>query len=261
MLLFQQVEYLLKYVVANGNFSGGISQLRAIKDRQIEVTKKQTLGQLVGQYLESTHAVCEENKEDPVDLEEAHFSVSFRVDVDADYYETKKEVLAALVADRNELIHHLLPRLNPESLESWLETEAYLDQQRERIIPELKQLQSMIGSLEDGRKKMSEFLVSDEGVRQFKLSRLRQNRLALLLGEIANQIARRDGWAVMDAADQLVRQRAPEEIFGLKKKYGHKTLKELMVATGFFDITEEPTERGGIRVLYRLKPEWALQSA
>ena len=137
----------------------------------------------------------------------------------------------------------------------------YLDQQREKIIPELKQLQSMIGSLEDGRKIMSEFLVSDEGVRQFKLSRLRQNRLALLLGEIANQIARRDGWAVMDAANQLVRQRAPEEIFGLKKKYGHKTLKELMVATGFFDITEEPTERGGIRVLYRLKPEWALQSA
>jgi hypothetical protein len=137
MLLFQQVEYLLKYVVANGNFSGSISQLRAQKERQIELTKKQTLGALVGQYLESTHSACEEAKEDPVDLGEVHISFSFRLDVDTVYYETKKEELASLVDGRNELIHHLLPRLNPELIESWLETEEYLDKQREKLIPEL----------------------------------------------------------------------------------------------------------------------------
>lgn len=261
VLLFQQVEYLLKYVVANGNFSGSISQLWAKKERQIEVTKKQTLGGLVGQYLESTHSECEEVKEDPVDLEEAHISFAFRLDVDAVYYETKKEELESLVAERNDLIHHLLPRLNLESIESWLETEEYLDQQREKLIPELNLLQSIAGKLKEAQKELSEDLKSGEVMRQFKLLSLRQGRLPLLLGEIANQIARRDGWTVMDTAAQLVRQHAPEEMVGLKKKHGYKTLKELMVATELFDMSEESTERGGVRVLYRLKPEWKLQNS
>lgn len=260
VLIFQQVEYLLKYVVANGNLSGSASQLQA-KKKQIEITKKQTMGQLVGQYLDNTHSVCEEIKDDPVDLEEAYISFSFRLDVDAVYYETKKEVLASLVADRNELIHHLLPRLNPKSIESWLETEAYLDQQREKLILELNELQSIAGALKDSREELAEYIKSDEGKRLFDLSMLRQSRLLSLLGEIANQISRRDGWTVMDTAGQLVRQHAPEEMVGLKKKYGYKTLKELMEATELFDIREESTERGGVRVLYRLKPEWTLQNS
>ncbi len=68
-------------------------------------------------------------------------------------------------------------------------------------------------------------------------------------------------WTVMDTAAQLVRQHAPEEMVGLKKKHGYKTLKELMVATELFDMSEESTERGGVRVLYRLKPEWKLQNS
>lgn len=68
-------------------------------------------------------------------------------------------------------------------------------------------------------------------------------------------------WTVMDTAAQLVRQHAPEEMVGLKKKYGHKTIKELMVATELFDMKEESTERGGVRVLYRLKPDWTLQNS
>jgi hypothetical protein len=41
----------------------------------------------------------------------------------------------------------------------------------------------------------------------------------------------------------------------LKNRYGYKTLKELMLASEFFDIHEEPTKKGGVRVLYRPKPE------
>ena len=41
----------------------------------------------------------------------------------------------------------------------------------------------------------------------------------------------------------------------LKDRYGYKTLKELILATEFFDIREEPTKKGDVRVLYRPKPE------
>jgi len=261
ILIFQQVEYMLKYLVANGNISGSISEVRAKKEQRAEIIKKQTMGQLAGQYLENTHSVCEELTDEPVDLQEAYISFTFRLDVDAVYYETKKEVLASLVADRNELIHHLLSRINPESIESWLETDKYLDQQREKFLPELDQLKSMVDNLQEGRKQLSEYLMSDECARQIKLSRLRESRLVLLLGDIANKVARQDGWTLLNIAGHLIHKHAPEELAVLNKKYGHKTLKGLMLATELFDITEESTDRGGIRVLYRLKPEWTLKNA
>ena len=34
-----------------------------------------------------------------------------------------------------------------------------------------------------------------------------------------------------------------------------------MVATELFDMKEESAERGGVRVLYRLKPDWTLQNS
>ena len=66
---------------------------------------------------------------------------------------------------------------------------------------------------------------------------------------------------LLSHADQLIRQHAPEEIAALKERYGKKTLQELIQATDIFDIAEEPTKKGGIRVLYRLKPEWIMQKA
>ena len=46
---------------------------------------------------------------------------------------------------------------------------------------------------------------------------------------------------------------AEKEIALLKERYGHKSLKKLMLATEIFDIHEEATRKGGVRVLYRLK--------
>jgi hypothetical protein len=50
-----------------------------------------------------------------------------------------------------------------------------------------------------------------------------------------------------------IRQNLPEETEQLKKQVGCKTLKELILVSELFDIIDEPTEKGGIRVLYRPK--------
>ena len=75
-------------------------------------------------------------------------------------------------------------------------------------------------------------------------------------GDIATQIGRPDGWALMNVAGQLIKQNAPEELAILKEKYGHKSLKSLILATEIFDVYEESTQKGGIRVLYKLKSGW-----
>jgi hypothetical protein len=51
-----------------------------------------------------------------------------------------------------------------------------------------------------------------------------------------------------------------EEMISIKNQYNFQGLKELILATKIFNIYEEPTKKGGKRVLYRLKDEWKLSS-
>lgn len=162
MLRFQEVEHLLKFIIANGNIEGYVSEIQAKQKNQVASVQKQTMGTLVGKFIENTHSESDENTEGTQDLKEAYVSFNFRVDADAAYYETKKESLASIVNDRNDLIHHLLPRLN-NSIESWLDTAQYLDRQHEKLIPEINALKSLIDHFHESKKIYFSFLNSDEG--------------------------------------------------------------------------------------------------
>jgi len=155
--------------------------------------------------------------------------------------------------------HHLIPYFNPKSIESCVETDRYLEEQREKTLPVFKMLKGMVDHHVELKAKVAKYFSSDEGKKLFELSGFRQSPLVILLADISAQMARPDGWTLLTVAGELIRKHAPEERTCLKEKYGHKTLKELIVATELFEIFEEPTDKGGIRVLYRLKPDWELQ--
>ena len=261
MMLFQQLEQLLKFIVANGKLSGYASELENIKDKQSASINKQTMGQLIGQYIENTNPDREEISSEPEEITEAYISFDFHVEAELIYYETKKEALAQLVSERNELVHHLLPKFETGSVKSCKMIEENLDDQSEKIRFEIKEMEAIAKALDDGRKTMADFFGSEEGKKQFNLSFLRQSRIVLLLGDIATQIKRPDGWVLMNIAGQLVKQHAPEELALLKERHGCKSLKNLILKTEIFDVYEEETEKGGIRVLYRLKPGWELSQA
>ena len=258
MMLFQQLEHLLKFIIANGSFSGYVSELSSRKEQRAASIQKQTMGQLVGQYLETTNPEYQEFSDEPDELKEAFISFKFHTECDSVYYETKKNALAKMVSDRNELVHHMLPKFDTNSLESCIQIENQLDVQMGKILCEINELRQKVDALQEGKKMLADFLTSDEGKKQLKLSWLRQSRLVLLLGDIAAQIARSDGWTSINIASQLVKKYAPEEIVSLKKRYGHKSLKALILATEIFDIYEEPTEKG-FRLLYKLKSGWSYQ--
>lgn len=260
MMLFQQLEHLLKFIISNGSFSGFVSEVSSNKEQRAASIQKQTMGQLVGQYLEATNPEYQELSNEPEELKEAFISFKFHTGCDSVYHETKKDSLAKIVSDRNELVHHMLPKFNTNSVESCIQIDKQLDEQREEILCEINELRQKVDSLQEGKKKLAEFLISDEGKKQFEISWLRQSRLVLLLGDIAVQTARADGWASINMAGQLIKQHAPEEVALLKERYGYKSLKALLIGTEIFDIYEEPTEKG-FRVLYRLKSGWELSNA
>lgn len=256
ILLFQQLEYALKYVVANGQFSGYSSDLEKIITSKRELVNKQTMGQLVGQFVESNNPTRDNYSDEPEELKEAHFSFDFRVETDEKSYEEQKETLSRLVLERNKLVHHLLPEFDPNSFESCEKVEKKLDNQADRVRIEVKNIQSLAQSLSDMRKKVSDFLASEEGKNEYLLSFLRQDRLVILLAEISNQVAREDGWTLMNIAGQLVKQHAPDELELLHKGTEYKSLKSLMVKTEMFEFNEEITDKGGMRVLYKLKDNY-----
>lgn len=258
LMLFQQLEYQLKYIVANGNISGYASQLKEKQLKQATSVNTKTMGQLISHYIENVYSVPDESTDESEDVKEAHISFSFRLETGAADYDLVKDNLTQLLSERNELVHHLRPLFDPESLESCQKIDHKLEKQSDKIRQEIKNVGAIVTSLHEGRRQLSEFLSSDEGKKQLWISHLRQSPLVLLLADIAEQIGCKEGWATMSAAGQFLKQHAPNEIQSLKEHYGHKTLKSFIQATEIFDITEEETSKGGVRVLYRLNSDWAI---
>ena len=257
LLNFQKIELMLKYLITNGRMSGYMSEFTANQERRAAAIHKQTMGQLVGQFIENTFQEPEESHQTSIEAKEPHFSFSFMVKTDSDFYESKRQALKSLVNDRNDLIHHLLPRFNPNSVESCLEIEQYLDQQRERLVPEYDHLKSLIDNFEEVKKLHVDFLNSEECIKQIELLFLQQSLVISLLLNISIQRPRSDGWTLLDNADRQLRLTLPDEMEQLKNRYGYKNVKELIRASELFDINEKPTKKGGVRVLYRPKAELA----
>lgn len=255
VMLFQQMEHFLKYLLTNAEHSGYSSELKTNKEQRAATIHKQTMGQVAKQFLENTFSAPEKNTNTPEELKEAWLSFRFTFECDDAVYEQRKNELTSIVAERNELIHHLLPKWDLNSVESSSEIEQHLDQQREKILPELENLRSLVKSMQEAMKEYAKFLASDECIKFIELEYLRQSQLVAWLFGIAQQSTRPDGWVALSSAAHSIHQQVPEEVTNLKKRYGHKKLKEIILATEFFDVNEEQTEKGGIRVLYRIKPD------
>lgn len=253
VVIFQQMELMLKNILPLANISGSASELQSNFDNKKASLHKKTMGQLVKESL-TLYTGPSESDEGPEEPKEIWLSSRFRYQCDDIHREQLEKALKSIVDERNELIHHLFPRWKINSIESCKQIEQYLDQQREKIAPELERLQ---GSIKD-MKEFFEFVSSNEGVKQFSLLPLRQSPLVAWLWEIAEKWARPDGWAILSRAEQIIHEHAQEELHNLKKRYGFKSLKAAILATEYFDISEEATNKGGVRVLYRIKPDLVL---
>lgn len=257
VMLFQQVEYLLKGLLLFGNISCRVSEYEIVKENRKASIFKQTMGQVAGQWHENFFSSTKETviKPEELKIDDAWFGFYYNIEADGDFYEERKKALELVVSERNDLIHGLILKWDKASTESCAKIEQYLDQQREKILPELEFLKDQAKHLLEIRKNLAEFFLSDEGAKFVELSFLRQSQVVAWLYEIAQLKARADGWVELSSAALSIRQQVPEAVANLKELYGHKKLKGIILATEYFDICEEPTEKGGIRVLYRIKPD------
>lgn len=258
VLSFQELEYLLKFLLANGKIAGYSREIKANLEKQADEISKQTLGKLVKAFIENHHNLDSKLKEHPDDPKGVFFTLGFNVECNETFYDEKKALLEKMVADRNFLIHNLLSRYDENSVESCLETIQFLDQQNERITREINNIEKLIDSFQKLRDSLFSFLKSDEG-KNILFSDRPTNSVADLLAEIAKQTARKDGWTLLDMAGQRISEEYDGKLNHLYQEYGQKTLKGLILSTGKFEIKKEPTPKGGVRLLYRRKPKVPFQ--
>ena len=262
VILYQQLEVMLKLLVSNGNITGYVCDLQLIKEQKKEKVMRQTLGHVAGQFLENTYGEYQEHDEELDELGEKkmHVSFSYKIQSDENHYQRTKENLAQIVQERNDLIHHFILNYNLNSMDSLIEAEQYLDSKREALLPEHDNVKQYLKALDEGRKEIAKLIVSGEADRLWKLDELRQEYVVKLLGRIIEVAKRDDGWTLLVHAGQLLHQNAPDQLKEVKKKYQCRTLNDLISKTEILDLEYESTPKGGRRAIYRLKDGWMLET-
>ncbi|TBT40903.1 hypothetical protein D5E81_13375 [Vibrio parahaemolyticus] len=161
ILNFQTLEQLLKTILSNQSFSGGMSGLHSAICKKQDAIRKQTLGQLVGQYTEESITTGDTDDTEFKDLDEPQVSVRFETRLTPNDYAEKQKIFSQLVYERNQLIHHFLPRLDSSSGESLEELSSELDKQNQRVTTEIRFLQSTLKGLDELRRATSDYIKSE----------------------------------------------------------------------------------------------------
>lgn len=210
------------------------------------------LGQLVEKYAAEVLKDAGEDvpeEENPAD----RFMFSFSISGDTTFVESIRRDLKVMTDERNELIHHFLPRWQPRSPEMMVEALAYLDAQREKVLPVHEHLRSTIGHIQESRQKLLDFMASPEYKKETELMWLQASPLVSLLLGLTTKIHRKDGWCYLAHAGELAAKEFPEELKNFKERYGFKTLKKLVIGSELFDVLDEILPGGKFRTLYRLR--------
>lgn len=257
IILFQKIELLLKFLLANSKISGYLDELKIIQERQNKIFEKQTLGQLANQFVENIIFSSGKIDDEPNVLKAKGIWISIDCKFSSDStvyedYEQEKKSLGLIVAERNELVHHFFLKWDLTLVDGWNSAEHYLDKQYEKIKNEFQRLKVLAELLEEGRKDIGNFMKTDEGKAWLKFQFI-TSKLVNLLDEITVKKSRSDGWTLLSHAEKILREEVPEEIDLLKKQYKQKTLKNWMMSIELFDFDYEITKKGGTRILYRIK--------
>lgn len=211
------------------------------------------LGQLVEKYV--TEVLCDAGEDMPEDDRfDVKFAFSFRVAGDTASIEMMRRDLKLMTEERNDLVHHFLPRWKPDDQTALNEALIYLDAQREKILPMHEHLKKTVLDWYQGKKTLSDFFASSEFEKQIELFFLQSSPLVCLFCAVAAQFQRKDGWTYLSQAGGFAAKELPDEVKALKKNYGVSTLKNLLVASEMFEVFDEPLVSGTFRTLYKVLP-------
>ncbi|MBX9916610.1 MAG: hypothetical protein E6Q59_10220 [Nitrosomonas sp.] len=255
LLIFQQIEGLLKMILGNSKVQGYARELAMNQEQRVNGMQKDMLGQLIQQYSDEILSESGEEPQEPRDLTEPWLSSSFKITADVTFVEKQLKAFEMVREERNRLVHHFLPGWHPDSPENLILASDDLDEQREKVLPVWEHLKSVAETMHQVKQVHAGFMASDEFIQQFELLWLQQSPLIQLFCDIAMQIGRSDGWACLAQAGKLVRMQLADDAARMSATYGHHSFKKLLIASNLFEIWDKALPQGGSRTFYRVRSD------
>lgn len=240
--IFQGIEVLLKQLVHWSD--GAIPRPPSAHNGTLPVplsVRRATLGTLAGQLF---HGMLGGPATPAASVD--WFAWKVRLEIDPLFSDALRKQLAALVDERNLLVHHAIERWDLTSEASLQSALPELDAQRERTLAAREILLRFTETVRTASLQMLAYFQSAEGRSAFYTKHLE----ACLLDAVA-RAACADGWAPLSLVGQHF-QAHVRSLTPVEKKAAPK-LKSLLVASGLFDVRDEVTPRGGRRTLCRLR--------
>ena len=259
LLLLQRIELNLKKIVSIARVNGPAETLHEIILRQDKLSEGKTLGTLLSEYRQRVLTPPSDDSTDGSARDEVHVSFGFSLQLNEPFKTEHDLALTQLLIERNDLVHKLLALHDLESHSGKAVARKWLDSQHETASSFLTHVRELLTSWASIRGKMADTLNSPQILTEMESAWLKQSPLAIRLGLLAEQIARKDGWTVFPTAAQILREQLPEEILKLKSHYNHSGLLSMARAAGVFEFDTETTQKGGHRIIYRIGSAWKLE--
>jgi len=258
LLLFEQAELLVRKLMEIGTLSARPGTVSEGLQNRTEVFRKLSMGQLINAFVDGhckdgKGAVPDRYESTEADPNGDRLAIHFTFGSSGRPEDTRRVTLAAMVAGRQELVHHLLARINRDSLESCIDAEKFLDEQRRGILPEIHHLQQALKAVRKDLQAILDHLNHPAGMEELFLLEIQQNPLIRNLVTIATEIPGPEGWVRLGEAINLLQDFPPGKIKALLNQFGRDSLTDFLVASEYFEIHLERTENGHHRVFYRLK--------
>jgi hypothetical protein len=259
VVTFQQIEFMLKSILESSEIDGFASQIEKNKQLRQEKFKCQTMGQLTTQLsdevlIDTAPLTTNPNEiTEPKEITEPWLSYRHQVKFTKEHCDVFKNDLLKITSARNELIHHFLPKWQPNSLDVLNQACVYLDEQHTKTLPVHEKLKSVLQSMMSARQVASDFM-NGEGAEWFELQWLQTSKLVIYLRDLASTKSKFTDWIYLAGANSIAKQKFPQEFENLETQYGHSNLKKILVACELFEIEDEFMSNGNIRTRYRLKP-------
>lgn len=254
LILFQSAEYCIKELVALGSLRLSPSNGHKSLADLAQETKMDTMGGLKNRLFENHFhdgtKPCPDPPDTP-DSAEIWICATFAIG-DPDLRE-RRAAVDRMVVERNELVHNLLPKLNPWSLDSINEVALWLDRQRESVLPTVEWLQEHLQTV---RKQITLMLQSMKAElsteRMLLTSELQQSPAIGKLASLAEASTDPEGWISVRDAYRRLDEDEQNEIVGLRKNYHLTSLSSIIAASRLFDLEMVPGDQGPGKAFFRL---------
>jgi hypothetical protein len=150
----QRMERALKSLIVRSNIEGFASELAEAYVKKSATTERRSLGLLVQEFIDSMHVTGTRPTESHDQLTQPWLSTSFAIESDEATIEERRAALSRIVEDRNNLVHKVLARFDPDSAESCQSLIATLDEQNERLEPHYRFVAGVLSQLHSLQKEL-----------------------------------------------------------------------------------------------------------